>query len=204
MSGFFIAVEGVEGVGKSTVARFIEQFLQKHNKEVVLTREPGGTLIAESIREILLHTENEVVYPETELLLFFAARKQHVENLIIPSLKRGAWVVCDRYLDASYAYQGGGRGVDSKWLDNLVNFTRVPKPDITILLTASQENIVTRMQKRASKDRIEKEALEFFLATEQEYLKIANENPHKYHIVSTDVPLVKVQEAVSNILLGYI
>ncbi len=202
--GTFITIEGVEGVGKSTAAKFMQSFLQQHNKKVVLTREPGGTLIAEKIREILLHQENEEIFPETELLLFFASRKQHCEHIINPALAKGKWVVCDRFVDASYAYQGGGRGIDQKWIDMLASLTKLPKPKLTILLDASVEQINSRMKTRAGKDRIEKEQQAFFDRAKNIHLELARANPDRYYVINASLELEKVQQKLKEVLLEYL
>ncbi len=204
MKGVFITIEGIEGVGKSTIAKFIQDFLIEHSKSVVLTREPGGTILAEKIRDLLLHNEEETLYPETELLLFFAARKQHCMNLIIPKLAKGNWVVCDRFKDASFAYQGGGRNIPVKWIEALVQFTNLPRPDLTILLDATQSNISRRLANRAYRDRIEKEKDDFFERTKKVYLELAEKNPDQYYIIDANLPLEKVKEKTRDILVEYL
>ena len=203
-TGFFITIEGVEGVGKSTVATYIKAFLEHNKKNVVLTREPGGTQLSEKIRDLLLHNEEELIFSETELLLFFAARKQHCEHLIKPAKNEGKWVVCDRFVDASYAYQGGGRKLDTKWIDLLSTFIDLPQPDLTILLNASKDIIADRLIKRATTDRIEKEKQDFFDRTKQMYLSLANKNPTQYKIIDASQELEKVQEDVAKVLMEYV
>ena len=204
MKGKFITIEGIEGVGKSTVSKFIHKFLTQNNKQAILTREPGGTHLAEKIRDLLLHNEEEEVYPETELLLFFAARKQHCMNLIIPNLEKGCWIVCDRFKDASFAYQGGGRNIPIPWIENLVEFTKLPKPDLTFLLDANGDVISTRLNRRTSKDRIEKETQDFFERTKEVYLKIAKKNPEQYYVIDANQSLEEVKKRVEEVLEKYL
>lgn len=197
----FITIEGVEGVGKSTVARYIHSFITTEKAApAIITREPGGTKLAENIRNLLLDTEDETVYQETELLLFFAARKQHAMNMIMPNLAKGINVICDRYVDASYAYQGGGRGMDYHWIEKLSKFTDIPTPDITILLTASSDTTKLRMSYRNTKDRIESEQQEFFVRVQNAYLQLAADNPNRYHIIDANDSLLGVQAKVREIL----
>jgi len=202
--GIFITVEGIEGVGKTTSVKVIEAFLSEHNIEHIVTREPGGTVIAEKIRNILLHHEGEEICIETELLLFFAARNQHCKHIIIPAIKKGIWVVCDRFVDASYAYQGGGRGIESRWIDALSDLIDLPKPKLTILLDASTEVVQKRLQDRGVKDRIEKEEQEFFDRIKQTYLQLARAKPEQYYTINTDFSLDEVKMKLQEVLLEYI
>lgn len=196
--GQFITIEGTEGAGKSTALQFIKDYLSEANKTVVMTREPGGTEIAEEIRRVLLYpASTEKMSPETELLLMFASRAQHIEHCILPALQKGQWVVSDRYVDASYAYQGGGRQMDShqiKVLDKAIVGEHYP--DLTLLLDIPAELGFLRTEKRgAQKDRIEKERMDFFVRVRNAYLDRAKEDPKRIVIIdaSLDLPLVQQQ-----------
>ena len=162
-SGRFITLEGTEGVGKSTNLRFIESVLQQHRIVYQLTREPGGTPLAEQVRELLLANRDEVVADDAELLLVFAARAQHLEQVIRPALAAGHWVLCDRFTDATYAYQGGGRGLSKKLIGQLESIVqRGLQPDLTILLDLPVEIGLARASQRAALDRFENEQVTFF------------------------------------------
>ena len=197
--GRFITVEGGEGVGKSTQIATIRDAIERAGLQTVVTREPGGTARAEAIRELLLQTTAEPMPQWCELLLMFAARATHVANVIEPALARGAWVVCDRFTDATYAYQGGGRGVslqDIAALETLV--LRGLKPDLTLLLDAPVELALKRAHARngsAEPDRFEREQLEFFARVQRSYAALAAANPERIRLIdsSTDVDTVRVR-----------
>ena len=200
-TGKFISLEGGEGVGKSTNLQFIQQYLQSQGTEVCLTREPGGTPLAERIRGLLLDHGEEAVTPQAELLLVFAARAQHLQHFILPRLQQGQWVLCDRFTDATYAYQGGGRQMDSNciaWLENTVQGDL--RPDITLLLDAPVEIGMQRAQKRGELDRFESERQDFFERVRNSYLQQAQANPHRYRVVDASQPLHAVQEQITQIL----
>ncbi len=182
--GRLVSVEGIEGVGKSTQARFIAGYLRAAGHRVVETREPGGTDIGERIRAILLRPAEVPMDPETELLLMFAARAEHIARVIGPALAEGAWVVSDRYTDASYAYQGGGRGIPARRiavLEDLVQGTLVP--DLTILLDAPVEVALLRAQSRGRADRFELEGSGFFEAVRGAYLERARSDPRRVRVI---------------------
>ena len=161
--GLFITLEGVEGAGKTTLVDFIENLLVKTGHDVVKTREPGGTKIGEQIREILLKNENNELSDDTELLLIFAARAQHIKEVIIPSLSSGKTVLCDRFTDASYAYQGGGRGIDESRINLLEKWVQSDlRPDLTILFDLDVTLGLERTKKRSKSDRFEEEKIVFF------------------------------------------
>lgn len=198
MKGKFITIEGTEGAGKSTAIQFVYDYLSKAQKEIILTREPGGTPYAEKIRDLLLHeVTGEAVSNAAELLLMFASRAQHIHQLIEPSLRTGKWVVSDRYIDATYAYQGGGRKFDIeqiKTLDNLI----VDKlyPDLTLLLDIPAEQGFARAEKRGGeRDRIEQEKIDFFERVRDTYLARAKADPNRIKIIdaSLDISLVQAQ-----------
>ncbi len=193
--GRFISLEGGEGVGKSTNLQFIKQFLEDRKIPFVLTREPGGTGVAETIRGILLERQAEKLTEQTELLLMFAARAQHIQELILPALQQGSWVICDRFTDATYAYQGGGRNMDVQtiaWLENLVQGDL--RPDLTFVFDAPIEIGMQRAKHRGELDRFEIEQLAFFERVRQTYLHRAALNPQRYKIIDASLPLIDVQK----------
>jgi dTMP kinase len=200
-SGLFISLEGGEGVGKSTNLQFIQQWLNQHQIPVTVTREPGGTAVAEKIRSLLLEPQDEAISEQAELLLMFAARAQHLQNLIKPALQQGQWVLCDRFTDATYAYQGGGRHMDMQtiaWLEQMVQGDL--RPDLTLLLDAPIELGMQRAQKRGALDRFEVEQIDFFKRVQQTYLQRAAEYPQRYQIIDASLPLEQVQAQISAVL----
>ena len=196
----FISFEGIEGVGKSTLLKFMADQLDKAGIPYLLTREPGGTPMGEEIRDILLAHRHERVAPLTELLLMFAARAQHVDTVIRPALERDRWVLCDRFVDATYAYQGGGRGVSMEtiaYLEQLVlgDFS----PDYTLVFDAPAEVGLARVKGRGTQDRFEKEKFDFFERVRKVYLDRAKNDERRYNIIDATQRLSKVQEEVFNI-----
>lgn len=182
--GRLITVEGTEGVGKSTVISAIVKALAARSIESVLTREPGGTPIAEAVRGVLLQDHEEAMIPMTELLLMFASRAQHIATLVEPALARGEWVISDRYTDASFAYQGGGRSIPVAYIEQLAEWTQGDcVPDITVLLDAPVVVGLERMEARGGKDRIEKEGVEFFERIRETYLQMAVAQPERFCVV---------------------
>ncbi len=199
--GKFITLEGGEGVGKSTNIQFIKEFLQARNIPVISTREPGGTPVAEAIRELLLQQHNESFSKQSELLLMFAARAQHLSQVIQPNLKKGIWVLCDRFTDATYAYQGGGRKLDKDtiaWLENLVQGDF--RPDLTLLLDAPIEVGLNRAKARSALDRFESEKIIFFEAVRSVYLDRAQQFPERIKIIKANQTLVDVQKDIVKVL----
>ncbi len=195
--GLFITLEGGEGVGKSTNLSFIRDFLKNRGLNVLVTREPGGTVLAEKIRDLLLEPQNERVAAQTELLLMFAARAQHLENVIKPALNNGVWVVCDRFTDATYAYQGGGRNVeisDINWLENMIqgNF----RPDLTLLLDSPVNVGLERINGRGKADRFESEQFNFFEKVRNAYLSLAKQHPQRIKVVNANQPLTAVRNDI--------
>jgi dTMP kinase len=184
MKGKFITIEGVEGVGKSTQIESIQQFLRDRNISFDLSREPGGTFYAEKIRQVLLEINDENLDPTAELLLIFAARAQHLSNRIIPALDSGQWVLCDRFTDATYAYQGGGRELGSSKVEQLEILVQgALRPDLTIILDLDPEIGLERARDRADLDRFEREELEFFKRVRGVYLQRAQEFPQRYLVI---------------------
>ena len=171
--GRFITLEGIEGVGKTTNIEFLRELLEQKGIDALVTREPGGTPLAEDVRKVLLETRDESMDPITESLLIFAARSQHVSTVIQPALNVGRWVLCDRYTDATYAYQGGGRGVALETLECLAEFAQGSLwPDLTIYLDAPVDQALARIANRQP-DRFETEDSEFFARVRARYLAIA-------------------------------
>lgn len=196
--GLFITLEGGEGVGKSTNLSFIKELLEQAGVTVVTTREPGGTAFAEKIRQLLLDNKGESVSEFAELLLMFAARAQHIQHVIQPALAQGKWVLCDRFTDATYAYQGGGRGMDVSsiaWLEEKVQGSL--KPDLTLLLDAPINVGMERVNKRGELDRFEQEKETFFEKVRACYLQRAEQNPQQMIVINAAQSLDKVQESIS-------
>ena len=200
-SGKFITIEGGEGAGKSTNISFIKDYLEQRGLEVVLTREPGGTPLAERIREILLDKNETDMSSDTELLLMFAARAQHLSEMIIPAIQQGKWVICDRFTDATYAYQGGGRGIGYDRISILENWVQGDlRPDMTIILDLSIEVGLSRANSRSEPDRFEQEDIEFFNRVRNTYLARVDKNPEHYAIVDAEPELNIVQQNLLKIL----
>lgn len=199
--GKFITLEGGEGVGKTTNLAFIHDYLQKQRIPLIVTREPGGTELCEKIRHLLLEQNSETMSEQAELLLIFAARAQHIKVLIEPALTEGKWVLCDRFTDASYAYQGGGRRIDIAtiaWLENMVQGTL--RPDLTLLLDASVETGMERAKNRQTLDRFEAEKTGFFDRVRYSYLKQAQLHPDRIKLINADAPLLNVQQEIMKAL----
>lgn len=198
----FITFEGIEGVGKTTHLNFMTQELQKKGISLIVTREPGGTPIGEEIRDILLAHRYERVAPMAELLLMFAARAQHVDTVIQPALKAGQWVLCDRFTDATYAYQGGGRGIiaeDIAALEQLVLGSF--RPDLTIIFDAPADVGLKRIRIRGNHaDRFEQEKMEFFERVRKTYLSHASQNPLRYKVIDATLSLAQVQNQVLDLI----
>ena len=194
MSGLFITLEGPEGAGKSTNREYLAELLKQAGVEVVLTREPGGTPLAERIRELLLAPDTEVMAVDTELLLMFAARAQHLAGVIRPALARGAVVLCDRFTDATYAYQGGGRGLAHERIAILEQFVQGDlRPDLTLVFDLPVEVGLARAAARGKLDRFELEQQSFFEAVRQTYLARAAQAPERYRVLDAAQPLSQVQ-----------
>ncbi len=200
--GLFITVEGGEGVGKSTNIGFLKSVLQEKGLEVIVTREPGGTPLAEEIREVLIKNRDEKVVSETELLLMFAARAQHLHQKILPALSQGQCVISDRFTDATYAYQSGGRGVPSEKVSLLEAFVQGDiRPDITFLFDAPIDVGMSRAQKRGALDRFEEEEMSFFNRVRDNYLKRATQEPHRFKVIDASQSLDAVQADLKTVLI---
>ena len=203
--GRFITVEGQDGAGKTTNLEFIRSILKGHGIPVVETREPGGTELGEQIRDLVLHSADIDIAPASELLLIFASRAQHIQHLIRPALEQGEWVLCDRFTDATYAYQGGGRGMpweDICALENLVQKTL--RPDLTLLFDVDVETGRRRAAQRAPADRFETEGESFKQAVRATYLKLAHASPERIKVIAANQPLDAVQRQVARVLEGFI
>lgn len=202
MRGKFITVEGIEGVGKSTNIAWLTAALERRGIRVLTTREPGGTPMAERIRALLVEHGDESIPDVAELLLMFAARALHIENVIRPALEAGTWVVSDRFTDASRAYQGGGRGIPMARINTLADWVHGDlQPDLTILLDAPVEVGMGRADKRGQPDRIEVERAEFFRRVRDTYLELAGDEPDRFAVVdaSRDRASVRIAiEAIAN------
>ena len=192
--GLFLTLEGAEGVGKSTNIEFITQYLEQQGVEYVLTREPGGTHLAEKIRDLLLAVHEEPMSELTELLLVFAARAQHLDKVIEPALASGKWVVCDRFTDATFAYQGAGRGLSVETIDQLQSMVQGElRPDLTIILDLDPKIGMERASNRGELDRFEREQQVFFRSVRQGYLDIALAEPERCMVIDAAKPLEEVK-----------
>ncbi len=203
--GKFITLEGGEGVGKTTNLHFIKDYLQQQQIQVTVTREPGGTALAEKIRQLLLDADSEKVAETSELLLMFAARAQHIQHVIVPALAQGNWVLCDRFTDATYAYQGGGRGLSIDtiaWLEQLVQGEL--RPDLTLLLDAPIEIGMERAQKRGAFDRFEAEKISFFTRVRDMYLSRAAQQPERIKVIQAHQSLANVQQDIIEVMQQFI
>jgi len=197
VSGLFITLEGPEGAGKSTNRDYLAARLREQGVDVVMTREPGGTPLAERIRELLLAPSEERMAVDTELLLMFAARAQHLAEVIRPALARGAVVLCDRFTDATYAYQGGGRGLPVERIAILEAFVQGElRPDLTLVFDLPVEVGLSRAAARGRLDRFEQEGQAFFEAVRQAYLQRAGQQPQRYRLLDAAQPLSAVQQAI--------
>ena len=201
MSGLFITLEGPEGAGKSTNREYLAARLREQGIDVLLTREPGGTPLAERVRELLLAPSDETMASDTELLLVFAARAQHLAQVIVPALERGAVVLCDRFTDATYAYQGGGRGLDVARIAQLEDFVQgALRPDLTLVFDLPVEVGLARAAARGRLDRFEQEGRAFFEAVRSTYLQRAKAEPARYRILDAAQSLEAVQRDLDALL----
>lgn len=204
-TGKLITIEGIEGAGKSMAAQDIQAYLEKKNIEAIFTREPGGTEIAEEIRKVLLYpASTERMEPKTELLLMFACRAQLINHVIRPALQAGKWVVSDRYVDASYAYQGYGRGIDLEYIQQLDNMiVGETYPAVTLFLDVPVELGLMRAEKRGQgKDRIEQEKVDFFTRVREGYLERARQAPERIKIIDASHTPHDAAVDIINILMN--
>jgi dTMP kinase len=200
-SGKFISFEGIDGAGKSTHIAYVASLLHARNITVITTREPGGTALGEKLRELLLH---EKMHLETEALLMFAARREHMAQLIEPALGRGDWVISDRFSDASFAYQGGGRNLERKKLEELEKWVHPHlQPDLTLLFDVPLEVARARLDATRELDKFEQEKAEFFSAVRQEYLRRAAEFPERFRIIDSTKPIALVHQELEKIIASF-
>ena len=201
MQNFFITLEGIEGAGKSTAIQVVADYLRANNIAFILTREPGGTEIAEKIRQVLLAHYQEPMYPDTEMLLYFAGRAQHLNHIIIPALQRGQWVICDRFTDATYAYQGGGRGLAQEKISILENWVQgTLRPNYTLLFDVAANVGLQRVKKDRTLDRLEVEQEAFFTKVRSCYLERAQKEPERFCIIDASKPISAVAREIQTVL----
>ena len=199
--GRFITLEGGEGAGKSTNLEYIQRRLQSAGVGLQVTREPGGTPLGEKVRELLLNPEHAAMSSEAELLLMFAARAQHLHEVILPALDKGNWVLCDRFTDATYAYQGGGRGIDSGRIRLLEDWVQQGfQPDMTLLFDLPVELGLERAGKRGALDRFEQEQRAFFEQVREAYLQRAGQAPERFRVIDAGQELVVVQQQLDRVI----
>lgn len=204
-TGRFITLEGSEGCGKSTNLEYIRSWLERTGKTVVVTREPGGTRLGEAIRGLLLDHRNGEMCDDTELLLMFAARAQHLHEVVQPAVAAGKWVLCDRFTDATYAYQGGGRGISSERIRTLERWVQGElRPDLTVLLDIPVEQGLVRASGRSEPDRFEREQAAFFERVRNTYLGRAAAEPRRFRVVDASLPLAQVQQQLDKLLMDYV
>ncbi|MGD2117876.1 MAG: dTMP kinase [Chromatiales bacterium] len=205
MPGKFITVEGGEGAGKSSNLEFIRSLLQQAGHEVLYTREPGGTELGEALRNLLLGHKHTGMSDDAELLLMFAARAEHLQQKILPALKAGQWVLCDRFTDATYAYQGGGRGIDPQRIAELESWVQGDmRPDLTLLLDLPVETGLARANQRSEPDRFEVEKTQFFEKVRRAYLAIAAAQPQRVRIINAELPLEQVQAQIAAVMQDFL
>ena len=205
MPGMFITVEGIEGVGKTTNMEYLKQIITAAGKELVVSREPGGTPLGEAVRGLLLDPQYKGMDPDCELQLMFAARAEHLDKVIRPAIKAGQWVLCDRFTDATYAYQGGGRGLDTgkiAMLEELVQ--RDFRPDLTLLLDVPVEVGLARAGNRSAPDRFEQEKVDFFERVRQAYLDLVRKHDRRYRIIDAGQSLVQVQAQLDRVMRDFL
>jgi dTMP kinase len=202
--GKFITLEGIEGVGKSSNLEYIRSLLIENGKECVVTREPGGTPLGEALRSLLLEHSDDEMSDDAELLMMFAARAEHLKKVILPALQADKYVLCDRFTEATYAYQGGGRGLDTAKISELETWAQGDlRPDLTIVLDAPVSVGRARATNRSTPDRIEKEKNDFFERVRASYQEMANHYPHRICLVDASQRLSDVQKQIKQQLHEY-
>lgn len=204
-TGKFITFEGIEGVGKTTNIGFFQQCISNAGKDVIVTREPGGTPLGETLRTLLLSKENNPITEEAELLLMFAARAQHLQHVIKPGIGQGKWVLCDRFTDATYAYQGGGRGLSMVRIRQLEDWVQGSlRPDLTILFDAPVAIGLTRVKQRGEADRFEQQQVTFFEKVRNVYLQRAQNEPQRFRVIDASQTIAQVQHQVAAVVEDFI
>ena len=203
MEGKFITLEGIEGSGKSTSLKTIKNFLKDLNIEFILTKEPGGGPLGKDLRKMLLDKKSEIS-SEVELLLMMADRKNHLDQLVLPYLQKGVWVISDRYLDSTYAYQGGGRQLSFSRIDDLTELLNLPKPNLTLLFDLPPETALERAAKRSELDRFEREPIEFHRRIRESYWLRAKEEPERFRIIDATKDIENVQDQLIKYLRSFI
>jgi dTMP kinase len=199
--GRFITLEGVEGAGKSTALALVQQAVEMAGHEVVVTREPGGTPLGEELRNLLLGHKHEGMSDDAELLMMFAARAEHLHRIIRPALAAGRWVICDRFTDATYAYQGGGRGLSGERIAQLETWVQGElRPDLTLLLDLPVEQGLRRAGRRSAPDRFESEQTAFFERVRRAYLDIAAAQPQRVRTIAAGQDLPQVSAAIQAVM----
>jgi dTMP kinase len=205
MPGLFITVEGIEGVGKTTNLEYLQQLITAAGKELVVTREPGGTPLGEAIRDLLLDPQYKGMNADCELQLMFAARAEHLDKVIRPAIEAGRWVLCDRFTDATYAYQGGGRGLDTGRIAALEQLVQGDfRPDLTLLLDVPVEIGLARAGSRSAPDRFEQEQVGFFERVRQAYLAMARDHDGRYRVIDAGRSITRVQEQLAEVLRQFL
>ena len=201
----FITVEGIEGAGKSTCLSLIQECIRQHGWPLEVTREPGGTQLGEALRELLLGHRHEGMADSTELLLMFAARAEHLHAKIIPALSSGSWVLCDRFTDATYAYQGYGRGIELERIAVLEQWVQGERrPDLTLLMDLPVEMGLERAGGRSEPDRFERQTLAFFERVRNGYLNLAQAEPRRFRVIDASQSLHEVSEQVSAVISAFL
>lgn len=203
--GKFITVEGIEGAGKSSSLAYIRELLDSADRKHVFTREPGGTELGEAVRRLLLDHKHSGMGNDAELLLIFGARAEHIERVINPALEAGTWVLCDRFTDASYAYQGGGRGIDRARIGSLEQWVQGDlRPDLTLLLDLPVETGLARAGNRSEPDRFEVEHRSFFEGVRKAYLEIAEREPERVKVIDASLSIDQVRDRIAAVLGRYL
>ena len=202
IKGRFITFEGVDGAGKTTQLEWARQFVEQRGQSLTVTREPGGTELGEALRGVLLNAKN-AIHPETETLLMFAARREHIDQVILPALQRGDVVLCDRFTDATFAYQGGGSGVDPGKLETLEQWVHADlQPDLTLYFDLPVEIARQRIGGEREADRFERESAEFFRRVRSAYLARAQQNPRRIRVIDASATPEAIRKVVENMILS--
>ncbi|KPK11384.1 MAG: thymidylate kinase [Acidithiobacillales bacterium SG8_45] len=203
--GLFVTLEGGEGAGKTTCIPYVQALLEKSGREVLLTREPGGTELGERIRELLLTPGQGEIHENTELLLMFAARAQHLQTVILPAIEQGKIVLCDRFTDATYAYQGGGRQISNERIAVLEQWVQQGKqPDMTILFDIPVDQGLARANQRSDPDRFEQEDIDFFERVRQAYLAAAKAQPQRIKVIDASRSLDEVKQQLDDVIAAFL